>query len=207
MALTTKRAGRTAAEWLLDLSGLFMQGAVVPLLGAWLWGKAWPSAAGTLQMPALAAFVLNFVLIDYLYYWNHRLLHGPLWRFHAVHHTAERLDVWVTSRNGLLTPFFIVYVWFNGLFVHLLSDPRPYLFAAALTAALDLWKHSGLHLDLPFLMTPNEHRWHHSRERQDVFYGANLRCWDVLHGTTCSTEETPKALGLPLDWPLTRRLL
>lgn len=184
-----------------------MQGWVVPLLGAWLWGRAWPQAAGTLPLPGWAAFLLNFVAVDYLYYWNHRLLHGPLWRFHAVHHSAEQLDVWVTSRNGLLTPFFIVYIWVNGLMMHLLADPRPFLAAALLTAALDVWKHSGLQMDVPWLITPKEHRWHHSRERQDVFYGANLKCWDMLHGTTCSTEEAPRALGLPLPWSFARRLL
>jgi sterol desaturase/sphingolipid hydroxylase (fatty acid hydroxylase superfamily) len=207
LALTTRRAARTAADWALDLSGLFMQGWVVPLLGAWLFGQLLPGSRGTLSMPMGASFLLNFVLVDYLYYWNHRLLHGPLWRFHAVHHTAEQLDVWVTSRNGLLTPFFIVYIWVNGLFVHLLADPRPFLLSAALTAALDVWKHSGVQLDVPGLITPDEHRWHHSRERQDVFFGANLKLWDVLHGTTCSTADAPKALGVPLDRSFARKLI
>lgn len=190
-----------------------MQGWVVPalsgLLGAWALGALWPAGRGALSLPAGAAFALNFVAVDYLYYWNHRLLHGPLWRFHAVHHTAEAMDVWVTARNGLLTPFLIVYVWANGLFIHLLADPRPFLLGSAVTAALDLWRHSSVlpRALSPLLITPFDHSWHHSRERQDVNFGANLRLWDVLHGTAGPSEGAPRALGLPLDWSLARRLL
>ena len=59
---------------------------------------------GAVEVPSWLAFVISFVVIDYAYYWNHRLLHGALWRWHAVHHTASRLDVVVTSRNTLWTP-------------------------------------------------------------------------------------------------------
>src|SRR5437762_1985980 len=38
------------------------------------------------------------VLSDFLVYWGHRLQHrvGFLWRFHAVHHSAEHLD-WLAA--------------------------------------------------------------------------------------------------------------
>lgn len=205
------RARRSAADWTLDLLGILMQGWVVPFaagaLAAHGLGRLSPATAGALALPGWAAFALNFVGVDYLYYWNHRLLHGPLWRVHAVHHTAECMDVWVTARNGLTAPLFIVYVWANALSLHLLADPRPYLLAAAVTAALDLWRHSTVRVSIPGLISPDDHAWHHSRERQDVNFGSNFKLWDRLHGTYLETGERPTALGLPLDWSLARRLL
>jgi len=42
----------------------------------------------------VAAYLL---LSDFLLYWNHRLFHGDrLWRYHAIHHSAEEVD-WTTA--------------------------------------------------------------------------------------------------------------
>lgn len=203
--------GRRPAEWLADLLGLGVQGALVPLAqAALLYGallKLAPSWRGVLDLGSVAAFLLNFVAVDYLYYWNHRALHGALWPWHALHHTPRDLDVWVTSRNTLWTPALIVYVWINALVVFLLRDPSAYVAGAALTAALDLWRHSGAWPDgwaLPLLMTPREHAWHHSAERFDRNFGANLRLWDRLHGTHFDPGSAPERLGLTLQGGLWR---
>ena len=70
---------RTAAEWALDASGLFVQGALIPALqitlGYALMNLIAPSAKGALALSPWLSFLLNFVAVDYLYYWNHRLLH------------------------------------------------------------------------------------------------------------------------------------
>lgn len=194
---------REPAEWLADASGLLVQGVAVPFAQTALvyaaLARLAPGWRGTLDLAPAAAFLLNFIVVDYAYYWNHRLLHGALWPWHALHHSARDLDVWVTSRNTLWTPALIVYVWLNGAFVFLLRDPSPYLWAAALTAALDLWKHSGAWPEswpLPLLLTPREHSWHHSTERFDRNFGANLRLWDRLHGTHHDPGEAPSRLGL-----------
>ncbi len=46
------------------------------------------------------------LLSDFSIYWGHRLQHrvGFLWRFHAVHHSAERLDWLVAHREHPLHP-------------------------------------------------------------------------------------------------------
>jgi sterol desaturase/sphingolipid hydroxylase (fatty acid hydroxylase superfamily) len=213
--------GRTAAEWALDASGLFVQGALIPLLqitlGYGLMSLIAPSAKGALVLSPGLSFLLNFVAIDYLYYWNHRLLHTQrFWKTHAVHHTARQADVFITSRNTLWTPLLIVYVWANGALVYLLKDPAPFLLAAALTASLDLWRHtvffaapgSRLHRAVALLLiTPNEHLWHHSSERPACNFGANLSAWDRLHGTFHSPAHRPVSLGISVRLSLLRRLL
>lgn len=215
------RKPRSRGDWTVDLSGLFMQGVVVPLveatvLYAGLCALA-PGLKGAAHVPGWAGFLLNFALVDYAYYWNHRLLHGrKLWRFHAVHHTAETLDVWITSRNTLWSPFLIVYVWLNAWGAYLLADPAPFVLGAAVTAALDLWRHSGVSPRRPgpafellraHLITPDEHAWHHSTDRNDVNFGANLNWWDRLHGTYLRPAGRPASLGVKLDWSLRERLL
>jgi sterol desaturase/sphingolipid hydroxylase (fatty acid hydroxylase superfamily) len=212
---------RTPAEWVLDAAGLLVQGAGVPALqitlAYGLMSVVAPSAKGQLAMSPLAAFLLNFVAVDYLYYWNHRLLHTPgFWKTHAVHHTARQADVLITSRNTLWTPLLIVYVWVNGALVYLLADPAPFLLAVGLTASLDLWRHTcffvapgaRLHRAATLLLiTPNEHLWHHSSARPACNFGANFSLWDRLHGTFYSPAHRPSSLGIIVRLSLFRRLL
>ena len=194
---------RDRGAWLVDASGLIVQGFIAAAL-VWIV----PQKRGTIDMPPWAAFLLGFVAIDYAYYWNHRLLHGALLRWHAVHHTASRLDVVVTSRNTLWTPLLIVYVWAGAAAILLLRDPSGFVLGLSLTAALDLWRHSPL-VPPPrvrralawLLVTPHEHAWHHSRSRMDTNFGANFTIWDRLHGTFDGNDETPERLGL--DLPVT----
>src|SRR5262245_50646326 len=50
-----------------------------------------------LDLEALGTFggaALGFIAADFVLYWLHRARHAqPLWRFHQMHHAAERLDV------------------------------------------------------------------------------------------------------------------
>ncbi len=211
---------RTASDWWLDGLGLLVQGVLIPLLQttgvyalfAWLV----PQAQGALDVSPVVAFLLNFVAVDYLYYWNHRLLHGNrLWDTQAVHHTAERMDVFITSRNTLWSSLLIVYVWINGLLIFLLKDPTAFILSAALTASLDLWRHTSLtfqpqarlhRLLAGLLITPNEHAWHHSRRQADKNFGANLSLWDRLHGTYARPAALPSVFGIPSSLNLTRKL-
>lgn len=187
---------KSIANWTLDISGLFIQGIVIPFFQTTLLYytllQFLPHWQDSLRLGPMWIFALHFISVDYLYYWNHRLLHGRLWHWHIVHHTAERLDVWVSSRNSLWTHFLIVYVWINALFLFLLENPAPYLLSVAITASLDLWRHSQVYPRRPnyiyrlfskILITPHEHAWHHSNDKIDSNFGANLKIWDRLHGT------------------------
>ncbi len=216
-------APRGAPEWALDGIGLIVQGLVVPFLQLGMVFAALavlaPPWRGALGAPPWVSFLLNFVVVDYAYYWNHRLLHGPLWRWHAVHHTAEAMDVIVTARNTLWTPLLIVYVWLNGLGAYLLADPAPFLISAALTAGLDMWRHSGAYPQpgevgrrayeglSRFVITPEDHAWHHSTDRTDTNFGANLKIWDLWHGTYDGHGEAPRRLGVELAMTAWRKLL
>lgn len=205
---------RGRREWIVDSLSLGVQGFAVPLLKlvllSFLWPLLLPSLAGTVQLPFAIAFLLNFTLIDYLYYWNHRLLHHPrVWRWHSVHHSSPRLDFAVTSRNSLVTHFLILYLWVLSLVGFLLNDPSGLWWGAAASAALDLWRHSGWATPAwlrraagAWLILPEDHEWHHGRDTVGVNFGANLKIWDHFHGTARSSVERCPALGteVPGDW-------
>ena len=215
------RDGRSAGEWVLDLSGLAVQGIGVPalqlVLVAWTLAALAPGWQGSVPLGLLEGFLINFALVDYAYYWNHRLLHaGSLWRWHAVHHTAPGLDVLVTGRNTLWTPALILYLWVNGLALFLLADPQGFVLAAGLTCLLDVWRHSPWaptratrvgRILARVLITPHEHGWHHSATRPGCNFGANLCWWDRLHGTYWSPLLSPPRLGLPRRESAVRMLL
>ncbi|MFM2428863.1 MAG: hypothetical protein RLZZ511_76 [Cyanobacteriota bacterium] len=205
-------------DWLLDLIGLFMQGFVIPILQVIVIVKLYafvlPHWQGQLHLAPWLAFAVNFVAIDYLYYWNHRLLHGKaLWPLHQVHHSVTVMDVLGTSRNTLWSSFLIVYLWVNGLFVYLLDDPTWYLVGMSMTSGLDLWRHSrfGLPLELrsllSWLMFPQDHQWHHAQGNDGCNFGANFKLWDRLHGTGLVCEDAPEDLGVAIELSLVQQLV
>ena len=188
---------RTKQEWTIDLMGLFIQGVVIPIFPLLLipfLEYFFPHYNKRIEINPWNQVLLSFVLIDYLYYWNHRLFHTKrFWHIHRLHHSSKHLDVFATSRNSVITSFVFVYLWTQTLALYLLSDSTYFLFGFALTFALDLWRHSGVStprslkkcLDL-FLITPEHHVFHHSKVGRNKNFGANLNLWDKIHGTFTS---------------------
>ena len=206
------------SDWVLDLCGLGIQGILIPALQiGWLYKSLqflMPQAAHCIALPPLSGFFLCMVLVDYGYYWNHRWLHSQGWLIHRVHHTVTQMDVLGTSRNTLWSSFFILYVWVHALMLYLLRDPSGYLWGISLTAMLDLWRHSQLgpeshswlyRLLSPWLVLPQDHAWHHAQHTCN--FGANLKLWDWLHGTTWYSAEFPKILGVKTCLSLWQKLL
>jgi sterol desaturase/sphingolipid hydroxylase (fatty acid hydroxylase superfamily) len=207
-------------DWLLDFIGLCFQGIIIPILQITfvfqLYHYLLPNLKSILSIHPLIAFSFSFIVVDYLYYWNHRLFHTPLlWSVHKVHHTVTTMDVVGTSRNTLWTSFFIVYLWVHSLFIYLLQDPTWYIFGASLTSILDLWRHSIFspqpksiiyRLLSPWLILPQDHAWHHARNYSGGNYGANFKIWDKMHGTYCHNDSQPEILGAITNLSLTQKL-
>lgn len=212
---------KSFSDWVLDSAGLWVQGLLIPLLQLTLLQKLYqqlfPVGQHSLSMHPAVAFILSFVAVDYLYYWNHRFLHSRWgWVAHRIHHTVTTLDVLGTSRNTLWSSFLIVYLWVHGLLIYVLADPTAYVLGVSLTAALDLWRHSRfsplpggqLYLWLsPWLILPQDHGWHHQRAASACNYGANFKLWDRLHGTLYQSEQGPLTLGQPSCLTLWRKLI
>ncbi len=212
---------RSSDDWLVDGISLVIQGALIPLLqkgiGVVVLTHWWPHLKGSLHLGGIGCFLLNFALVDYIYYWNHRWLHSPrLWFIHRLHHSSKDLDLYGTSRNSWFSSFFVVYFWLNTFFIYWVDVPSAYILSMALTAGMDLWRHTGFRnqrLDSIYkrmswiFITPYQHQWHHGQKAENLNFGANLSLWDQLHGTYRGSLEAPKAFGLQESLKLTREFL
>lgn len=150
--------------------------------------------------------LLCFVLVDFLYYWEHRLAHevNALWSlYHSVHHSADHYDQTIAFRISFVDFFFAPLVYLPLV----LAGFHPVLVFACLGLVLawQQWIHTELVGKLPlldpWLNTPSNHRVHHGRNPIyiDKNYGGVLMVWDRLFGTyAAETEKVEYGLVEPL---------
>jgi len=148
------------------------------------------------------------VLSDFCVYWGHRLQHRTplLWRFHAVHHSAEHLD-WLAAHRE--HPIDTVYTMgLINLPAFVLGFPLETL--AGLIAFRGLWAiyiHSNVRLPLgPLKMligAPQLHHWHHDRDREAGNYANISPLMDIVFGTYRCPDHEPAAVGVSEPMPRT----
>ncbi len=161
--------------------------AVVPVgLHSWVAGMS-------LWTRLLAALVVG----ELGFYWGHRWTHEIplLWRFHAIHHSAEEIDWLVNTRAH---PFDIVFVRLCGFVpMYALGLAQPLMGRRVDTVPLlimliaTLWGffiHANLRWRFGWLglliSTPAFHHWHHTNdEHVNKNYAAMLPFMDKLFGT------------------------
>jgi len=148
------------------------------------------------------------------FYWGHRLTHSVpfLWRFHAVHHSAEEV-YFLTSVRG--HPVDNVFTRLCGLvpcYILGVADPLtptgslgPTLFII-LTIAWGFFIHANLKLRLGplewLIATPGFHHWHHTRsDHKDRNFAPNLPLVDWLFGTLHLPAQWPAAYGVESPLP------
>jgi sterol desaturase/sphingolipid hydroxylase (fatty acid hydroxylase superfamily) len=148
------------------------------------------------------------VLSDLLIYWGHRLQHrvGFLWRFHAVHHSAEHLDWLAAHREHPLDSIYTVGL--VNLPAIILGFPLETL--AGLVAFRGIWAiyiHSNIRLPIgPLRMVigaPELHHWHHDRARDAGNYANLSPLMDILFGTYRCPDHEPEQFGLVEPSPAT----
>jgi sterol desaturase/sphingolipid hydroxylase (fatty acid hydroxylase superfamily) len=141
------------------------------------------------------------VLSDILIYWAHRLQHriSFLWRFHAVHHSAEHLDWLAAHREHPLDTIYTVGI--INLPAFLLGFPLEAL--AGFIAFRGLWAiyiHSNVRLPIgPMRMligAPELHHWHHDRARDAGNYANISPLMDLMFGTYRCPDHEPEQFGL-----------
>jgi sterol desaturase/sphingolipid hydroxylase (fatty acid hydroxylase superfamily) len=182
--------------------------------GGWLsagWGASlWPG-----QWPLLAQLLLALVVGEFFMYWAHRLGHSwePLWRFHALHHSAPRLYFLNAVRFHPVDMAISTFAPFVPL-VALGADARVLALFTLVSAVHGLFQHANLPIRCGplnwFFSMAELHRWHHSQllEESNTNYGQNLIVWDVVFGTRFlpRDREPPEEIGIagmpdfPMDY-------
>lgn len=151
-----------------------------------------------LGMPTVAsAIIIGIGVIlakDFFFYWEHRIQHRWLWRWHAPHHAIRNLSALNSWHHWSEILMFALFV---SLPLSLLSPafgPRAFLVGLILSWQ-PIYLHSATRLQMPRLLRglivdSRYHRIHHSLEPKhfDRNFGAATPLWDWLFGTAYFPE-------------------
>lgn len=159
--------------------------------------------------PFWLKLVLMLILNDIGAYWGHRASHAfpLLWRFHAVHHSAEHLDWLVNTRAH---PFDMVFTRMAGLApVYLLglaqtSGPNLDPGVAIMAIFATVWTffiHANIKVRLgPFewlISSPAFHHWHHTKDdHRDHNFAFVFPVIDRIFGTAWLPRYWPSVYGI-----------
>jgi sterol desaturase/sphingolipid hydroxylase (fatty acid hydroxylase superfamily) len=214
------------AALLTDLTYYFVSSLIPSLLlsaplavAAWVARGVMPGALlGTIAAwPVWLKVVVSLIVGDIGFYWGHRLSHEIpwLWRFHAIHHSAEEMDFLVNTRAH---PVDMVFTRLCGLVpLYILGLAAPMRGSASWIPVLVLlfgisWGffiHANLRWRfgvLEFLVaTPAFHHWHHTNDdpsQQNKNFAPLMPWVDQLFGTMhLPKKEHPVRYGIDEKLP------
>ncbi len=141
--------------------------------------------------------ILCILVIDFLYYWEHRLEHKIriLWSYHSIHHSSPIYNY----TTALRVPFIDTFVTWVFYLPAILIGFNPYIVLLSVVFMLtyQFWLHTEIIGKLGWyekiFMTPSQHRVHHGAD--DIYldknFGAVLSIWDRMFGTFQEELHTP----------------
>jgi alkylglycerol monooxygenase len=147
---------------------------------------------------ALPVFIGLMVLVDFIFYFFHRLSHkcSFLWSGHVVHHEVEEFNLTVALRRSVMQEFTIISVYLPlailgfspGAFFLIFAAHNLYQFLIH-TSYLPEFRLFGLVFN-----TPYHHEIHHARNKcyVDKNFAGVFIIWDKLFGTFAERTEQPQ---------------
>ncbi len=174
-------------------AAMFFRWAVHPGLQAAIAGQ-----------PLALQFVEIVVVADLSEYAIHRLFHRVplLWRFHAIHHSAEALDWLAASRIHLVDAVVTRALAFVPLYVLGFAEPAVYAYLVFVSFHA-IFVHANVRFTfggLAWLVgTPRFHHWHHSAQPEaiDKNFAIHLPVIDRVFGTLyLPPQGWPTAYGI-----------
>jgi sterol desaturase/sphingolipid hydroxylase (fatty acid hydroxylase superfamily) len=196
---------RASAVSLFDLFARVAVQIFLPLsIAAPLIALAYRHRIGEIALDGAGALVALFIGQEFCYYWFHRAAHRVRWFWcnHAVHHSANELNLSAAYRIGILSRasgssvFYVPLIWLG-------FDPRVVFAMLSLNLLYQFWIHATWIPRLGWLEyvlnTPSAHRVHHAAnlEYLDANYGGVLIVFDRLFGTyRGERDDVPCRYGL-----------
>ncbi len=217
-------------EFWIDLGYYFLNSLLPPLMMiipmsivAWVVHHLEP--IGIYSWTAALSFRTRFLLMILVgeigTYWGHRWSHEIplLWRFHAVHHSAESMDWLVNTRAH---PVDMLIGKFSGLLpIYLMGLAQPTADTADLLPVIytllgTLWSfviHANINWRFGWLeqaiATPAFHHWHHTNDGEKYInknYATIFPLMDILCGTLYLPKQRwPEQYGI--ETPIAPKLI
>ena len=152
----------------------------------------------TLSNSAWWYWVSLILLVDFAYYWAHRMSHevNLFWGGHVVHHQSEEYNLSVALRQSSLQ---VIWTFAFNLPIALLGfHTLDFVLVAAFNTLYQFWIHTETIGKFPrwiefVFNTPSHHRVHHGRNPKyiDKNHAGSLIIWDRMFGTFQAEEERP----------------
>lgn len=166
------------------------------------------SVTGGYELPgmndwSLAAKVIVAVLFfDFLQWFHHWVRHkGPLWHFHAIHHSQREMNVFTDLRIHAGEYVIADVLVFVPMFAFGLT-PLAIMGVGSVRWWYTRFIHANIRTNMGWLkyilVTPQFHRVHHSIEvrHQDKNFGVVFNIWDRLFGTMYHNYDEYPATGV-----------
>jgi sterol desaturase/sphingolipid hydroxylase (fatty acid hydroxylase superfamily) len=142
------------------------------------------------SQPKWLQFLEIMFLADLVQYWVHRMFHeiSWLWKFHAVHHSAEVMDWMAGNRIHLVDLALTRSLIYVPAFV-LGFNQGPMIAYIIFVAVYSVFIHANLRFNFGPLgyifATPQFHHWHHGAEKEaiDKNFAVHFPVLDMLFGT------------------------
>ena len=186
---------------------------VLPAMTLFDWARSPRVEQIALNLPLLVQVPLVLLIADFTQYWVHRAFHAVpmLWRFHAVHHSAEQMDWLAGSRLHLVDA--VVTRGLTYVPVYVLGFSQS---AIVVYLAIVVIQATFIHANVRWqfrplrrcVATPAFHHWHHAAEAEaiDTNFAVHTPLWDLLFGTYFLPDRWPTAYGIcggsrvPVGW-------
>ena len=156
-------------------------------------------------LPLGLRFVIFFVLIDFLLWCSHVLLHHnkTLWEFHKIHHAQEEMG-FASARHSHFGESIIVRpaIWIP--FAIFGFKPENYvIWYLWINYFLNIFSHCNVKVNWGIFkylfVTPEVHYWHHSKNitvKHGVNFGQGLMLWDLIFGHFYCPKDQVQQLGI-----------
>jgi sterol desaturase/sphingolipid hydroxylase (fatty acid hydroxylase superfamily) len=152
------------------------------------WADGLRSAVAS-QPFLLQLFEIMFIT-DFVQYWFHRSFHvvPSLWKFHAVHHSAQAMDWLAGSRMHIIEVILLRIFTTFPMYVVGFSESALYAYIF-LVYILSVFIHANVRIKFGFLSyifaTPRFHHWHHGIEEEaiDKNFAIHFPILDIVFGT------------------------
>lgn len=209
-------------QWNVDLTYFFLNTLLVqvmtlltmqPALVFFDWARVAAIQEFVAGIPVLLQIPLVLLVADLTQYWAHRTFHRVpfLWRFHAIHHSAQAMDWLAGSRLHLVDSIATRALTYVPIYVLGFSEAALYVYVVVVVVQATFihanvrWEFGGIRR---YIVTPWYHHWHHAAEAEAVNknFLVHTPLWDWAFGTLHTPARWPAAYGLngkdemPANW-------